>query len=306
MPSTKDKIIHGLQVVAGAIRGTPPPTSVSQIEAITLLQEIFKSWRVLAPPSLRPTHHLAPASPRVNSRKSPRVVTTSPPSPGPMWSPSTAMRPPPQPAATSCTPLASAPTFHVTPHHLVFGKDLFPRVVSKPQQPLLPPSAPVLPVWEPIAHRTRSRVPAPLALFASGGWFHECIQYRIPTAKSLRSPPVAMGCVGLCAMHHLTTAETSNFAALCSALLHKDNPLALSVLDPTTGKMLEHCQLQRDPWYKMTWDTLFSNELGCLCQGIGSGKDPDSKRVAGTNTFSFASATTTSHCARGRKYAIPW
>jgi hypothetical protein len=50
-----------------------------------------------------------------------------------------------------------------------------------------------------------------------------------------------MGFVGLCAIHHMLTAETSNFVALCSALLHKDNPLALSVLDPATGNMLEHC-----------------------------------------------------------------
>jgi hypothetical protein len=52
-----------------------------------------------------------------------------------------------------------------------------------------------------------------------------------------------MGFAELCAMHHMTTAETTNFAALSSALLHNDNPLALSVLDPTTGNMLEHCQL---------------------------------------------------------------
>jgi hypothetical protein len=96
---------------------------------------------------------------------------------------------------------------------------------------------------------------------------------------------VAIGFVVLCAIHHMSTANTSNFAALCSALLHKDNPLALSVLSPTTGNMLEHCQLQRDPRYKTTWDTLYFNELGCLCQGIGSGEAPNSKRVAGTNTF---------------------
>ncbi len=34
VPSTKGKIIHGLQVVAGAIRGAPPPTSISQLKAI--------------------------------------------------------------------------------------------------------------------------------------------------------------------------------------------------------------------------------------------------------------------------------
>jgi hypothetical protein len=42
VPSAKDKIIHGLQVVAGTIRGAPPSTSVSQLEAITSLQEIFE------------------------------------------------------------------------------------------------------------------------------------------------------------------------------------------------------------------------------------------------------------------------
>jgi hypothetical protein len=61
VPSTKDKIIHGLQVITGTIRGAPPPTSVSQLEAITSLKEIFESWCTLAPPALRPTHRLAPS-----------------------------------------------------------------------------------------------------------------------------------------------------------------------------------------------------------------------------------------------------
>ncbi len=30
---------------------------------------------------------------------------------------------------------------------------------------------------------------------------------------------------------------------------------------------------------------MYANELGCLCQGIGSGKAPNSKRVSGTNMF---------------------
>ncbi len=177
-------------------------------------------------------------------RNDPRVVAPLPLSTSPTWSPSTASRPPPQTAVTSLTPALSAPTFHGTPHRLIFGNYQYPRVVSKPQQPcLLPPAAPVPPVREPIAHRTRSHVPAPLALFASGGRYHECVHYHIPTAKSLHSPPTAMEFVGLCAMHHMSTAETTNFAALCSTLLHGDNPLALSVLEPTTGNMLEHCQL---------------------------------------------------------------
>jgi hypothetical protein len=96
---------------------------------------------------------------------------------------------------------------------------------------------------------------------------------------------MAMGFAGFCTMHHMTTEEITNFATLCSALLHNNNRLALSVLDPTTGDMLEHHQLQHDPCYKPTWDTSYAKELSRLCQGIGSGKAPSSKNVAGTNTF---------------------
>jgi hypothetical protein len=171
----EDKIIHSLQAVAGAIQGAPPPTSVSQLKAITALHKIFESWCALAPPSLQPNHCPAYACTKMNACNSPKVVAPSPPSTSPTWSPSTALRPPPQAAWTSLTPVPSAPPFHVTPCHLVFGNDHSPRVVSKPQQPLLPPAAPVLPGREPITHRTRSHVPAPLALFASRQRYHECI-----------------------------------------------------------------------------------------------------------------------------------
>ncbi len=70
--------------------------------------------------------------------------------------------------------------------------------------------------------------------------------------------------------------EITNFALLCSAI---------SVLDPASGEFLEHRQLRRDPRYKPIWDTSYANELGRLCQGIGKGSKPDTKRVAGTNTF---------------------
>jgi hypothetical protein len=47
-----------------------------------------------------------------------------------------------------------------------------------------------------------------------------------------------MGFAGLCAIHHMMTAEATSFATLCSALLHKDNTWALLVLDPTTGTIV--------------------------------------------------------------------
>jgi hypothetical protein len=59
----------------------------------------------------------------------------------------------------------------------------------------------------------------------------------------------------------------------------------LLVLDPSTGKFLEHRQLRHDPCYKTTWDMSYANELGRLCQGIGTGPSPNTKWVAGTNTF---------------------
>jgi hypothetical protein len=43
-PSTEDQIVHGLQVVAGALAGAAPLTSISQVDAIANLQDIFKSW----------------------------------------------------------------------------------------------------------------------------------------------------------------------------------------------------------------------------------------------------------------------
>jgi hypothetical protein len=83
----------------------------------------------------------------------------------------------------------------------------------------------------------------------------------------------------------MPATEVSGFAGLCQALSLLDVPEALSVLDSSTGEFLEHRQLRRDPRYKATWDTSYANELGRLCQGIGSGTTPTSKRVAGTNTF---------------------
>jgi hypothetical protein len=83
----------------------------------------------------------------------------------------------------------------------------------------------------------------------------------------------------------MPAAEVSGFAGLCQALSQLDMPEALSVLDTSTGEFLKHRQLRRDPRYKATWDTSYANELGRLCQGIGSGTTPTSKRVAGTNTF---------------------
>ena len=62
--------------------------------------------------------------------------------------------------------------------------------------------------------------------------------------------------------------------------------IALPVLDPATGRLLEHRQLRSHPDYKSIWDQSYANELGRLCQGIGTNNsNPTGKRVDGTNTF---------------------
>ena len=91
----------------------------------------------------------------------------------------------------------------------------------------------------------------------------------------------------------MTSPEVQNFALLCRAL---------SVLDPTTGEFLEHRQLHRDPKFKPVWDKSYANELGWLCQGIGTGASPTSKRVEGTNTF-FSSITMISRHTNAKKFA---
>ena len=166
----------------------------------------------------------------------------------------------------------------------------FPRVpvVSPPANSYPPPAPPtLLPNHEPIAHRTRSRVQAPLALFTSGRPYHEQVKYHIPTAKATRPAEEPLAFAGLCESFHMKPAEIDAFAFLCEALTLEDGPglSALSVLDPATGEFLEHRQLRRDPRYKATWDTSYANELGRLCQGIGAGSTPSTQRVSGTNTF---------------------
>jgi hypothetical protein len=105
----------------------------------------------------------------------------------------------------------------------------------------------------------------------------------IPTAKSVWDPAEPIGFAGLCKA--MQPAEIDSFAYLGQVLTLVGSPEALSVFDPSTSKFLEHYQLRCDPCYKATWNTSYGNELGWLCQGIGLGCSPNTKWVAGANTF---------------------
>ena len=61
--------------------------------------------------------------------------------------------------------------------------------------------------------------------------------------------------------------------------------VANSVLDQETGKQLNYGQLRKHPKFQETWNKYFLNEMGRLCQGVGTGNNGIGKRVKGTNTF---------------------
>jgi hypothetical protein len=73
-PSPEDKIIHGLHVMLGTLKDASPPLSISQMEAIANLRDLFESWRSLGPPPTNHGHVLSPGRPRV-AIKLPRVAT---------------------------------------------------------------------------------------------------------------------------------------------------------------------------------------------------------------------------------------
>jgi hypothetical protein len=276
--------------VASAISGALPPICIVQLDAIANLGDLFDSWHLLAPPHLRATHVQAPGRPRVDSPEPPKVAT---PAPHAAAIPTPQQASTPRPASALCFSMTAAPIFQATPRHITFEDSSPPRVATDPPPRVAivpmysansPPTA--LPVRIPIAHRTRSHAPiAPLALFTGAQQYHAHIQYQIPTVKSIQAPVKQLGFAGLCESFAMTPKEVDGFAYLCKALTKVDFPAALSVLDPATGKFLEHPQLRRDPRYKTTWGMSYANKLGRLCQGIGTGAKPGTKHVDGTNTF---------------------
>ena len=74
----------------------------------------------------------------------------------------------------------------------------------------------------------------------------------------------------------------SHSRALATHLLtHMEN----SVLEHETGKQLNYGKLRKNPRLQDTWKTSLSNEMGGLCQGVGTGTNVKVKRYEGTNTL---------------------
>ena len=62
--------------------------------------------------------------------------------------------------------------------------------------------------------------------------------------------------------------------------------LAMSVLDETSGKLLEYRQLRKHLKLAHIWNISYANELSRLCHGVvKESKPPKKKHVEGTHTL---------------------
>jgi hypothetical protein len=188
-PTPDNKIIHGLQVMSGALTNAPPPTSMSQVEAIANLRDLFESWCLLGPPSSGQGRILSPGHPRVSIQEPPRMAPPSfpmvVPPPWTEWTPS------PRSVLSTQVPLPVHSPIQVTPRHIAFDETPPPRVATPPSSPrtVIEPRPPrALLHMSPIAHRTRACAKAPLALFTSSRPCRNGISYHIPTSKTLHVP----------------------------------------------------------------------------------------------------------------------
>ena len=151
---------------------------------------------------------------------------------------------------------------------------LLPRVVI--QNPNTSPSAPNIPStkeqYEPVARRTRSKVPHIV----------DPPPQRVdketdlgPIYKHTRSQNTATANI-------ITPAQAAKQKYPAQFL----QSLAMPVLKKTSGQSLQYRQLRQHPKFAHIWHTSYANELGQICQGVGKGsKGPRNQRMEGTYTF---------------------
>ena len=89
-----------------------------------------------------------------------------------------------------------------------------------------------------------------------------------PTAMEINEPISAR-----------TIPRSKSLAA--QILMHAACPILYS----ETGKQLSNGQLRRHPRFATTWNKFFSNEMGQLFQGVGTGSNVSGQRIKVTDTF---------------------
>ncbi len=253
---TDDKIINGLQVMAGALRNAPPPTSSHQLDAIETLCTLLEKWKHLAPSVLQ-INSRPVCIPWVSPTPTPSRVQDMTPAPNltnnPFHAlandndedaPSATTWPPPRlPASVPRTPAPwarVAPLSQTTPIRLVFDDIASPSGPNTAPQPSPLSLSRVSATPSPIAHCTRSCLAPPQHSSLAA-----LVQYHIPTAKTTWSPhTLASQFAGLCQALTLLEPESTEFACLCARLTSLDEGHNLAVLDKDSGQLLKHCQLQ--------------------------------------------------------------
>ena len=153
-------------------------------------------------------------------------------------------------------------------------RDVPPRVaIKKPNASPIQTTVPsITSQYEPVAQRTRSKVPQTV----------DQPPPRVkntpdtgPISRHTRSKTAALDSV-------ITPAQAAQRRYPYQFL----QSLAMPILNKTSGKSLQYCQLLKHPKFAHIWNTSYANELGRLCQGIGQGsKVPKNQSVEGTNTI---------------------
>eukprot|EP00804_Cyclotella_cryptica_P026938 CCRYP_014755-RA/>CCRYP_014755-RA protein AED:0.22 eAED:0.22 QI:0/0/0/1/1/1/3/0/664 len=185
--------------------------------------------------------------------------TAKPPVPPPLQRPAPPSRALTEPQSPRVVP-TPVPVPTLPPHHLrpVPPPDTFPA--PSPPATTQPPSA------VPIAQRTRSQH-RPLTPHATGA-----VAHRTRSKLAL-----------------LVAALTSSNQSVSAFAPTK---LATSVLDTDTGLSLDYKQLRTHPKLGQIWSKSYANELGRLCQGVGTNDSGTHQRVQGTDTFSSLTTMT--------------
>jgi hypothetical protein len=63
--------------MSSALKDAPPPSTITQVEAIANLVDLFEAWRLLSPPPPNQARILSLGRPRVPNLEPPRVANPS-------------------------------------------------------------------------------------------------------------------------------------------------------------------------------------------------------------------------------------
>ena len=244
-----DRITHALHLLTCALQDLPDLTHDAQLHAISSLRTLFSQWRQAPTPVLAPPEPQPLDDDNPPPRVFPQDPPHTPPSPAPRVSLPESPRSPPPPSPRVSPPRTPAKLPQPSPRvvtPLITYHHVSPKGNPTPQAP--------------VSSRTRSKsfpvqVPPDPVSNRTRSRTHQANTVK-PLATSGRRFPLAF-------------------------LAH----WACPVVDLDTGQTLEYRQLRAHPKYQAVWNQSYANELGRLCQGIGTGPAANSQRVTGTNSF---------------------